>query len=72
MGTTAKENGRGPPNIHDPSWREVHVVDEICMSFRERMPHCSEQIKIIFPLGILTKTHKNALWPGFPTQITEF
>lgn len=44
--------------------------DEICMSFRKHMPHCSQQIKDIFPLGIFTKTHKNALRPAFPIQIT--
>lgn len=29
-------------------------------------------IKMIFPLGSLTKRHKNALWPDFCMQITEF
>ena len=67
-----EENGKGPENIHDYSWRKVHVVDEICMSFARHVDHCSEQIKMIFPLGILTKRHKNALWPDFHIQITEF
>lgn len=70
--TNSKENGKGPQNIHDHPWREVHVVNEICMSFRKHMHHCSEQIKIISPLGILTKRHKNALRSDFHTQITEF
>lgn len=68
----SEEKGKGTKNIPDDPWGEVHVVDEIGMSFTRHMHHCSEQIKMIFPLGILTKSHKNALWPDFHIQITEF
>lgn len=64
-----EENGKGTENIHAHSWEKGHVADEICMSFAKHRHHCSKRMKMIFPLGTLTKRHKNALWP---IQVTEF